>query len=77
MSNPVEYQLAIESKELGVITQIWQWYGEKKGDLKALCNHVDYASDTRIYIDESNNIAGGYCYLVNSETSIKVTRLLA
>lgn len=75
MAKPVSYQLLIKSKHLGSISQTWQWYGETKGDLKALCNHEDYASDTRVYIDANNNVVEGYSYLVNPDTVIKATEI--
>lgn len=77
MAKPVEYQLVIESNDLGTLTQIWRWHGEKKGDLKALRNDANYASDTRIFIDKNNKVSGGYCYLINPSISIEVTRISA
>ncbi|MDF9399191.1 hypothetical protein [Vibrio sp. 1180_3] len=69
------YNLEIKGKYIGSVTQEWKWYGEQKGGLKALCNSADYTSDTRIYIDEQHNVVGGYNFLVNPDTDIKVTRI--
>ena len=71
------YRLEIKGKYIGSVTQEWHWYGEQKGDLKVLCNHADYTSGTRLYIDEQRNVVDGYSFLVNPDTSIKVTPITA
>ncbi|WP_210467352.1 hypothetical protein [Vibrio crassostreae] len=71
------YRLEINGKYIGSVTQEWKWYGEQKGGLKALCNHADYTSDTRLYIDQHHNVVDGYSFLVNPDTSIKVTPITA
>lgn len=71
------YRLEIKGKYIGSVTQEWMCYGEKKGGLNALCNHADYTSDTRIYIDEHHNVVDGYSFLVNPDTNIKVTPITA
>ncbi len=67
------YLLEITGKYIGTVKQEWKWFGEQKGGLKALCNHADYTSDTRLYIDKQLNVVDGYSFLVNPDTSIKVT----
>lgn len=75
MASPLKYQLDIDGKHIGSVTQIWYWYGEMKGTLMALCNHSDYTSDTRVYIDDCNNVVEGYSYLVNQDTNINVIQI--
>lgn len=75
MTNTKNYKLKIRSKYLGDITQTWTWYGEMKGDLKALLNCCDYATDVRVYIDSNLNIAGGPSHLVNPDSIITVTEI--
>jgi hypothetical protein len=67
-----KYVLEITGKYLNE-DQVWSYVGEDKMGNGLLTNTAKYAKDATITIDKNLNVVGGYSFLVNSETSIKVS----
>lgn len=68
------YKLLIQKGQVST-EEKWTWYGElSKAGYKILRNIDQYTTDTFLLLD-NQNIIGGYDYLVNNATTLRVTKL--